>query len=47
MTIAYNSADSEVFPHRSPKLLFGRPQRQMAADGGFASQENLKIAKDI
>jgi IS5 family transposase len=43
-----NPSDAGMFPALvdRQKEIFGRPPRQMAADGGFASKDNLKIAKD-
>jgi IS5 family transposase len=42
-----NPADSSLFPALVDRQieLYGRPPRQAAADGGFASVENLKRAK--
>jgi IS5 family transposase len=42
-----NPSDAGMFPALvdRQKEIFGRPPRQMAADGGFASQDNLEIAK--
>ncbi len=45
---AGNPADAERFvPMLERHIdLYGRPPRQMAADGGYASKKNLKAAKD-
>jgi len=42
-----NPSDSGIFMEmiRSHKTLYGRVPRQVAADGGFASQDNLRNAK--
>lgn len=43
-----NPSDAGMFPALvdRQKEIFGRAPRQMAADGGFASADNLKIAKE-
>lgn len=43
-----NPADSAMFLPllERQKGLYGRPPRKVAADGGFASQENLRVAKE-
>ena len=45
---AGNPADSERFLPLLDRLcdLYGRPPRQVAADGGYASKDNLKQAKE-
>jgi IS5 family transposase len=42
-----NPSDAMIYPSLLERQidLFHRPPRQVAADGGFASQDNLKIAK--
>jgi IS5 family transposase len=44
-----NPADSDCFQALLDrhKKRFGRPPRQTTADGGFASKDNLKYAKDL
>jgi IS5 family transposase len=43
-----NPADAAMFPTllNLQAAAFQRPPRQLAADGGFASRENLRLAKD-
>ena len=43
-----NPADAAMFPTLLDRqaAVFQRPPRQLAADGGFASRENLRLAKD-
>ena len=42
-----NPADAAMFPTLLDRqtAIFQRPLRQLAADGGFASRENLRLAK--
>ncbi|MCX5887904.1 MAG: ISNCY family transposase [Deltaproteobacteria bacterium] len=42
-----NPADAAMFPTLldRQRAIFQRPPRQLAADGGFASKENLRLAK--
>ena len=44
-----NAADSEFFVDLLEKQvsLYGKPPRQLAADGGFASEDNVDEAKDL
>ena len=44
-----NPNDTVLFPilMERQKRVYGRPPRQVSADGGFASQENLKKAKGM